>query len=97
MSEIHDRLAVILDPRDYAEWLNESERPPLHLLRILQADDLVIDPVQVETVVRNQSHRNWGSLVRSCSRWRHSGVGWDGKSADRDKGLPQHLHSLKVP
>jgi putative SOS response-associated peptidase YedK len=50
MSEIHDRQAVILDPREYAEWLSESERPPLHLLRTLQDDNLVIDPIQVETV-----------------------------------------------
>lgn len=45
MSEIHDRQAIILEPREYAEWLNESERPPLHLLRILADEDLVIDPV----------------------------------------------------
>jgi putative SOS response-associated peptidase YedK len=45
MSEIHDRQAVILEPREYAEWLNESERPPLHLLRILPDEDLVIDPL----------------------------------------------------
>jgi putative SOS response-associated peptidase YedK len=50
MSEIDDRQAIILEPRDYAEWLSESERPPLRLLRILQDDDLVIDPTQVETV-----------------------------------------------
>jgi putative SOS response-associated peptidase YedK len=45
MSEIHNRQAIILEPREYAEWLNESERPPLHLLRILPDDDLVIDPL----------------------------------------------------
>jgi putative SOS response-associated peptidase YedK len=45
MSEIHDRQAIILEPREYAEWLNESERPPLHLLRILSDEDLVIDAV----------------------------------------------------
>ena len=46
MSEIHDRQAVILEPREYAEWLAESERPPLHLLRILPEEDLVIDPLE---------------------------------------------------
>src|SRR5271154_249651 len=45
MSEIHNRQAIILEPREYAEWLNESERPPLHLLRILPDEDLVIDPL----------------------------------------------------
>jgi putative SOS response-associated peptidase YedK len=45
MSEIHNRQAIILEPREYAEWLNESERPPLHVLRILPDEDLVIDPL----------------------------------------------------
>jgi putative SOS response-associated peptidase YedK len=45
LSAIHDRQAVILEPREYAEWLNESERPPLHLLRILPDEDLQIDPL----------------------------------------------------
>lgn len=35
MGEIHDRQPVILEPREYGEWLAESERPPVHLLRIL--------------------------------------------------------------
>jgi putative SOS response-associated peptidase YedK len=46
MSEIHSRQAIILEPREYAEWLNDSERPPVHLLRILPDDDLVVDPIQ---------------------------------------------------
>jgi putative SOS response-associated peptidase YedK len=45
ISEIHNRQAIILEPLEYAEWLNESERPPLHLLRILPDEDLVIDPL----------------------------------------------------
>jgi putative SOS response-associated peptidase YedK len=45
MIEIHNRQAIIFEPREYAEWLNESERPPLHLLRILPDEDLVIDPL----------------------------------------------------
>jgi putative SOS response-associated peptidase YedK len=42
MSAIHDRQAVILEPREYADWLNESERPPLHLLRILPDEDMTV-------------------------------------------------------
>ena len=42
MAEVHDRQPVILEPRDYAEWLSPSERPPLHLLRILPADEMKI-------------------------------------------------------
>jgi putative SOS response-associated peptidase YedK len=47
MGEIHNRQPVILEPREYKEWPTESERPPIHLLRILQDDDLVVDPLDV--------------------------------------------------
>lgn len=40
MAEIHDRQPVILEPRDYTEWLAPTDRPPLHLLRILPADEM---------------------------------------------------------
>ena len=43
MSEVHDRQPVILEPRDYAEWLSTSDRPPVHLLRILPADEMKIE------------------------------------------------------
>jgi putative SOS response-associated peptidase YedK len=42
VSEIHNRQAVILEPREYAEWLAENERPPLHLLRILPDEDMMV-------------------------------------------------------
>jgi putative SOS response-associated peptidase YedK len=45
MGEIHNRQPVILEPREYAEWLAKSERPPIHLLRILQGEDLVVEPL----------------------------------------------------
>lgn len=35
---IHHRLTTILDPRDYEEYLTVTERPPVHLLRILPAE-----------------------------------------------------------
>lgn len=41
----HNRQAIIPEPREYTEWLTDSERPPLHLLRIFPDDDLVIDAV----------------------------------------------------
>jgi putative SOS response-associated peptidase YedK len=40
MAPIHDRQATILEPRDYPEYLAASERPPLHLIRILESDKL---------------------------------------------------------
>lgn len=39
-SVLHDRLATILDPRDYQEYLADAKRPPVHLLRILPSDQL---------------------------------------------------------
>jgi putative SOS response-associated peptidase YedK len=48
MGEIHDRQPVILEPREYREWLAESERPPVHLLRILGEEEMVVDPLVVE-------------------------------------------------
>ena len=42
MAEIHDRQPVILEPRDYREWLTPADRPPVHLLRILPADEMNI-------------------------------------------------------
>jgi putative SOS response-associated peptidase YedK len=42
MAEIHNRQPVILEPREYAEWLEESERPPVHLLRILPDEDMTV-------------------------------------------------------
>ncbi len=40
MLPIHERMTTFLEPRDYAEYLAPSERPPLHLLRILPAGRL---------------------------------------------------------
>ena len=40
MAAIHDRQPVILEPRDYVEWLTTGERPPVHLLRIVPADEM---------------------------------------------------------
>jgi putative SOS response-associated peptidase YedK len=42
MASIHDRQPVILEPRDYREWLAPSERPPVHLLRILPAEEMSV-------------------------------------------------------
>jgi putative SOS response-associated peptidase YedK len=38
MRELHDRQPIILDPKDFQEWLSPSERLPVHLLRILPDD-----------------------------------------------------------
>lgn len=53
---IHDRMTTILEPRDYAEYLSASERPPLHLLRILPAGEMRATSTVVQGAVANQSH-----------------------------------------
>ena len=40
MQPVHDRQPTILVPRDYEEWLAYSDRPPIHLLRLLPNEDL---------------------------------------------------------
>jgi putative SOS response-associated peptidase YedK len=40
MAPVHDRMTTFIEPRDYEEYLAPSERPPVHLLRILPADKM---------------------------------------------------------
>lgn len=40
MQPIHDRMTTFLEPRNYAEYLEASERPPLHLLRIFPTEKM---------------------------------------------------------
>jgi putative SOS response-associated peptidase YedK len=35
MAAIHTRQPAILEPREYEQWLTPTERPPVHLLRVL--------------------------------------------------------------
>jgi len=45
MEKIHARQPVVLEPRDYEEWLSPAERPPVHLLRIMPEEEMRISPV----------------------------------------------------
>ena len=40
VAPIHDRMTTLLEPRDYEEYLAPSDRPPVHLLRILPSDKM---------------------------------------------------------
>jgi putative SOS response-associated peptidase YedK len=40
MRPIHDRQPEIIAPREYAEYLTPSPRPPVHLLRILPKEEI---------------------------------------------------------
>lgn len=46
MASIHDRMPVILRPRDYDRWLDRepSEQPPLDLLRPFPSDEMEMHP-----------------------------------------------------
>jgi putative SOS response-associated peptidase YedK len=40
LEKIHIRQPVILEPNEFEEWLAPSERPPVHLLRVLPEEEM---------------------------------------------------------
>jgi putative SOS response-associated peptidase YedK len=40
MAPIHDRMTTFIEPQDYDEFLTPTDRPPVHLLRILPASKM---------------------------------------------------------
>lgn len=48
LAPVHDRQPVILQASEYDEWLAESERPPVHLLRVFPADKMRMTLVEGE-------------------------------------------------
>jgi putative SOS response-associated peptidase YedK len=52
MGAMHNRQPVILEPREYAESLEESERPPVNLLRILPDEDMTVAEMDARTKAR---------------------------------------------
>ena len=40
IEKIHIRQPVILEPRDFEEWLSPAERPPVHLLRVMSDEEM---------------------------------------------------------
>jgi putative SOS response-associated peptidase YedK len=53
MQPIHERMTTFLEPRDYEEYLAPTERPPIHLIRILPADKMRATLVE-KTPITNQ-------------------------------------------
>jgi putative SOS response-associated peptidase YedK len=51
---IHDRMTAFLEPRDYPEYLESAERPPLHLLRILPAEEMRAKLVETSDITSKQ-------------------------------------------
>ncbi len=48
LAPVHDRQPVILEAHEYDEWLSESERPPVHLLRVFPDDKMRMSAVATE-------------------------------------------------
>jgi putative SOS response-associated peptidase YedK len=48
MVKVHDRQPVILEANEYDEWLSETERPPIHLLRVFPDSAMKMKPVEGE-------------------------------------------------
>jgi putative SOS response-associated peptidase YedK len=51
---IHERMTTFLEPRDYAEYLDLVERPPVHLLRILPSDEMRATLVEKSDITNKQ-------------------------------------------
>lgn len=54
MRYAHDRLTTILEPRDYTEYLAASERPPVHLLRVLSAEKMQVRLIEESPITNAQ-------------------------------------------
>ena len=54
VTPIHDRMTTFLEPRDYEEYLAHSERPPIHLLRILPAEKMLARMVESSPITNMQ-------------------------------------------
>lgn len=51
---IHPRMTTFLQPRDYEEYLAAAERPPLHLLRVLSADEMRTARIERSSITMQQ-------------------------------------------
>jgi len=54
MAPIHDRMTAFLEPRDYAEYLELTERPPVHLLRVLDSDAMHATLIENSPITNRQ-------------------------------------------
>jgi putative SOS response-associated peptidase YedK len=54
MAPIHDRMTTFVEPHDYEEYLAPSERPPVHLLRILPSDKMKVTLVETTAITNQQ-------------------------------------------
>lgn len=55
MAPVHDRQPAILAPRDYQEYLEHTERPPIHLLRVFPDDEVNGEEIDQEPISNKQA------------------------------------------
>jgi len=55
MQPVHNRQPIILDPREYAEYLAPSDRPPTHLLRVLPDEELKSQLISDDNISKQQA------------------------------------------
>jgi len=55
MQPVHNRQPIILEPREYAEYLAPSDRPPIHLLRVLPDEELTSQRISDDTRSKQQA------------------------------------------
>jgi putative SOS response-associated peptidase YedK len=54
VTPIHNRMTAFLEPRDYEEYLAPSERPPVHLLRILPSEKMKARLIEDSAITNRQ-------------------------------------------
>jgi putative SOS response-associated peptidase YedK len=55
MAPVHNHQPAILAPRDYQEYLENAERPPIHLLRVFQDDEMRAEEIDQEAISIEQA------------------------------------------
>ena len=55
MRPVHNRQPIILEPREYAEYLAPSDRPPTHLLRVLPDEELKSQLISDDNISKQQA------------------------------------------
>jgi putative SOS response-associated peptidase YedK len=55
LSTIHPRQTTFLEQRDYEEYLAPSERPPVHLLRILPEEEMRVRLIENSPITDRQA------------------------------------------
>jgi putative SOS response-associated peptidase YedK len=73
MAKIHPRMPVILREKDYERWLDreETERPPLDLLRPFDADALEMHEANLKV---NNARNNGPELLRKAREMAENGL-----------------------